>query len=73
MAESTSLSSEGLEHLPGASTAEKRSLARWYAAARTALAHNRPLTTATEATAGRPVTGELSASALTALRAVCNL
>ncbi|MGC1457189.1 MAG: hypothetical protein WA825_02805 [Steroidobacteraceae bacterium] len=70
MTEYTALSSEGLEHPPGASTAEKRSLARWYAAARAALAHNRPLTTATEATAGRAVAGELSASELTALRGV---
>jgi hypothetical protein len=70
MTEHTALSSEGLEHPPGASTAEKRSLARWYAAARTALAHNRPLTTATGATAGGPVAGELSASELTALRGV---
>jgi hypothetical protein len=70
MPEDTALSSEGLEHLPGPSTAEKRSLARWYAAARTALAHNRPLTTATGAPAGRPVADELSASELTALRGV---
>jgi hypothetical protein len=47
-----------------------RSLARWYAAARTALAHNRPLTMATGALAGRPVAGELSASELSALRGV---
>jgi hypothetical protein len=70
MPEYTALSSDGLEHLPGASSAEMRSLARWYAAARTALAHNRPLTTATGAPAGRPVAGELSDSELTALRGV---
>jgi hypothetical protein len=70
MTEYTALSAEGLEHLPGASTAEMRSLARWYAAARTALAHNRPLTMATGALAGRPVAGELSASELSALRGV---
>ena len=70
MTEHTALSSEGLEHLPGASTAEKRSLARWYTAARAALAHNRPLTTATGSPAGRPVAGGFSASELTTLRGV---
>jgi hypothetical protein len=70
MAQYTAASSEGLEHLPDASTAEKRSLARWYAAARAALAHNRPLTTAFAVPAGRHVAGELSAAELTALRGV---
>jgi hypothetical protein len=59
-----------LEHLPGASTAEKRSLARWYAAARAALAHNRPLSTAFAIPAGRHVVGELCAAELAALRGV---
>ena len=70
MAEYTAASSEGLEHLPGASTAEKRSLARWYAAARAALAHNRPLTTVFAMPAGRHLAGELCAAELTALRGV---
>ncbi len=70
MPENTALSSDGLEHLPGASAAEKRALVRWYAAARAALAHNRPLTTATGTSAGRPVAGQLSASELNALRGV---
>jgi hypothetical protein len=70
MAEHTAASLEGLEHLSGASTAEKRSLARWYAAARVALAHNRPLTTAMPAPAGRQVAAELSAAELTALGGV---
>jgi hypothetical protein len=69
MVEYTAPSSEGLEHLPGASTAEKRSLARWYAAARIALAHNRPLTTAIVPAALHGA-GELSAAELTALRGV---
>jgi len=70
MAEYTAASSEGLEHLPGASTAEKRSLARWYAAARAALAHNRPLSTVIAMPAGRHLAGELSAAELAALRGV---
>ena len=70
MAKYTAASPESLEHLPGASTAEKRSLARWYAAARAALAHNRPLTTAFAVPAGHHVAGELSAAELTALRGV---
>lgn len=71
MAEHTALrSSEGLEHLPGTSTAEKRSLARWYAAARTALAHNRPLTTDAIASGSHHAAGALSAAELTALRGV---
>jgi hypothetical protein len=71
MAEHTSLlASESLDHLPGASIAEKRSLARWYAAARTALAHNRPLTTVTVGPADRRPGAEFSTPELTALRGV---
>ena len=71
MAEHTAaLSSEGLEYLPGGSAAEKRSLARWYAAARAALAHNRPLTTATTPPSDHRPAAELSAAELTALRSV---
>ena len=70
LAKYTAASPESLEHLPGASTAEKRSLARWYAAARAALAHNRPLTTVFAMPAGRHLAGELCAAELTALRGV---
>ena len=65
-----SSSSESWEYLPGSSTAEKRSLVRWYAAARAALAHNRPLTTATRTAGSRHAAGELSAAELAALRGV---
>jgi hypothetical protein len=71
VAEHTSaLSSEGLEYLPGGSPAEKRSLARWYAAARAALAHNRPLTTATTSPSDHRPAADLSAAELKALRGV---
>jgi hypothetical protein len=64
------LSAEGLQHLPGGSPAEKRALARWYAAARAALARNRPLTTGTTPPSDRHIAGELSAAELSALRGV---
>jgi hypothetical protein len=64
------LSAEGLQYLPGGSPAEKRALARWYAAARAALAHNRPLTTGTTPPSDRHAAGELSAAELSALRGV---
>lgn len=71
MAEHTAaLSSEGLEYLPGGTAAEKRSLARWYAAARAALAHNRPLTTATTSPSNHRPAAEFSAAELKALRGV---
>jgi hypothetical protein len=70
MPDRTTISAEGLEHLPGASAAEKRSLAHWYAAARAALAHNRPLSTTSLVQARHPASGELSAAELTALRGV---
>jgi len=57
-----SLSPESLDDLPGSTAAEKRSLAKWYAAARAALARNRPLTTA-------PVSGRRGASDFTAAEA----
>jgi hypothetical protein len=56
------------EHLPGETAAERRSLAKWYAAARAALAHNRPLTIASPAPGRRA--DELSASEVDALRSV---
>jgi len=37
----STLSPESLDYLPGNTAAEKRSLAKWYAAARAALARNR--------------------------------
>lgn len=69
MTESTAtFPSEDLEHLPGSSAA-RRSLARWYAAARKALAGNRPLATATPPSGRRPA-AELPAAELAALRGV---
>jgi hypothetical protein len=56
------------ENLPDSTEAEQRSLAKWYTAARTALAHNRPLTTASPS--GRRPTNDLSAAETEALRAV---
>ena len=50
--------------------AEQRSLAKWYAAARDALAHNRPLTIAATSTSTRSFAGDLSVSEATALRSV---
>lgn len=61
---------EGLEYLPGGTPAEKRSLARWYAAARAALAHNRPLTTATTSPSNHRPAAEFSVAELKALRGV---
>ena len=55
---------------PGSTTAEKRSLAKWYAAARAALAHNRPLTTAATPTSNRRPAADLSAAEAAALRSV---
>jgi hypothetical protein len=63
-------SAEGLQYLPGGSPAEKRALARWYAAARAALARNRPLTTSSTPTSDRHTAGELSAGELSALHGV---
>ena len=40
-----SFSPKSEDHLPDTTTAEQRSLSKWYAAARAALARNRPLTT----------------------------
>src|SRR5258708_15985056 len=56
------------DQLPDSATAEQRSLAKWYAAARAALARNRPLTTA--APADRRSTTDLSAAETEALRSV---
>ncbi len=70
MTESTAtLPPADLEHLPGGSAA-RRSLARWYAASRRALARNRPLATAATPPAGRRPAVELPAAELAALRGV---
>src|SRR5882757_1939365 len=63
-------SSESLDDLPGSTTAEKRSLAKWYAAARAALARNRPLTTAAAPTSAGSRASDLSAAEAAALRSV---
>ena len=63
-------SSENWEHLLGETAAERRSLAKWYAVARAALARNRPLTTAATPAPGRRSADELSASEVAALRNV---
>ena len=57
-----------MAELPGSSAAEIRSLARWFAAARAALANNRPLTTA--AASAHPRTNDFSAGEAEALRRV---
>ena len=67
---SATLSSDGLDYLPSGSAAEKRSLAKWYAAAKLALARNRPLTTATTPPPGRHHSAELATAELDALRSV---
>lgn len=59
-----------MPELPGSTAAETRALAKWYAAARAALARNRPLTTAATSTAGRHPASDLSAAEMAALRSV---
>jgi len=61
---------EVIDYMPGSTTAEKRSLAKWYTAARTALACNRPLTTASTPTSNRRLATDLSAAEAIALRSV---
>jgi hypothetical protein len=63
-------SPEDLDSLSGGTPAEKRSLAKWYAAARAALARNRPLTTAATPTSNRRFATDLSAAETAALRSV---
>jgi hypothetical protein len=63
-------SSEGLDYLPDHTIAERRSLARWYAAARAALAANRPLTTAAIPSENHHQPGDLSVAETAALRSV---
>src|SRR5260221_6251921 len=66
----SALPPESLDNLPGSTAAEKRSLAKWYAAARAALARNRPLTTATTPSSNRRHANDLSAAEAAALRSV---
>jgi hypothetical protein len=66
----STLSPESLNYLPGSTAAEKRSLAKWYAAARAALARNRPLTTATTPASLRRSASDFSAAEAAALRSV---
>ncbi len=50
--------------------AEERALVKWYAAARAALAHNRPLTTAAPAASAHRLGSDLSDTEVLALRSV---
>ena len=61
-------SPKSTDHLPDGTTAEQRSLSKWYTAARAALARNRPLTT--DAPEDRQSTTDLSAAEMEALRSV---
>jgi DNA-binding protein Rv2175c, wHTH domain len=63
------ISSDSLDDLPGDTAAEKRSLAKWYAAARAALARNRPLTIGTPPSVRRR-TSDFSVAEVAALRSV---
>lgn len=63
-------SAESSDYPPDATAAEKRSLAKWYAAARAALARNRPLTTAATPAANRSLATDLSVAEAAALRSV---
>jgi hypothetical protein len=62
------LSPNSSDHLSDSTTAEQRSLAKWYTAARAALARNRPLTTASPA--DHRSSTDLSAAEAEALRSV---
>jgi hypothetical protein len=66
----SALPPESLDYMPDSTLAEKRSLAKWYSAARAALARNRPLTTAATPPANRHLATDLSAAETTALRSV---
>jgi hypothetical protein len=56
--------------IPGGTAAETDALVKWYAAARAALARNRPLTIEASATPGRAAHSELTAAEEAALRGV---
>jgi hypothetical protein len=64
-----SFSPKSTDHLPDITTAEQRSLSKWYAVARAALARNRPLT-ADSPKDSRSTTTDLSAAETEALRSV---
>jgi hypothetical protein len=66
----SSHSSQGLDYLPDHTIAERRSLTKWYAAARAALAGNRPLTTSATPAENRHLAGDLSVAETAALRSV---
>ena len=59
-----------MTHLPGSTAAETDALVKWYAAARAALARNRPMTIATNASAGDASHNDLTAAEAAALRTV---
>ena len=63
-------SGEAPDYPIGVSAAERRSLAKWYAVARAALARNRPLTTTGASTLGRLGAADLTEAETTALRSV---
>src|SRR5580692_12143353 len=63
-----SFSPKSPDHLPDATTAEQRSLSKWYTVARAALARNRPLTA--DAPEDGRSTSDLSAAETEALRSV---
>jgi len=69
-AHTSTTTTERADPLPGSSPAEKRSLAKWYAAARAALAHNRPLTTASAFSTDHGMAAAFTASETAALRSV---
>lgn len=59
-----------MTQLPGSTTAETDAIIKWYAAARAALARNRPLTIAATETTGRASYTDLTAAEIEALRGV---
>jgi len=59
-----------MRHLPGSTAAETDALAKWYAAARAALARNRPMTIAATTTSGQAAHWDLTAAETAALQAV---
>jgi hypothetical protein len=61
---------EILDYVPDQTIAERRAFAKWYAAARAALASNRPLTTASTPTENRRLATDLSVAETAALRTV---
>lgn len=59
-----------MAHLPGRTAAETDALVKWYAAARAALARNRPMTIAATASLGQAAHNDLTAAEAAALLAV---